>query len=217
MVDIFSRGVGIFWEGLRFSSIVWGWFSDGINNFCGEGEGGKNFSGGLRFFREGFKLFLEGWNWDFLMGGVLEVTSRDLKNFQGGLLKDFWRNWELFKCMGLRFFHDCWDFSGLLKITFFLLIEIFWEGKCWYFSRGLRFFQGIKIIPSEMSFLSGCLRFSMRCEVKFFFWRRFNFFFGGGREYILKLAFSHDKVLPCILQDAPIWSLKYYSRNTPYL
>ena len=46
---------------------------------------GKNFSGGLRFSREGFKLFLVGWNWDILMRGVLEVTSRELKNFQRGL------------------------------------------------------------------------------------------------------------------------------------
>ena len=49
------------------------------------GEWGKNFSWRLRFSREGFKLFLEGWNWDILMGGVLEVTSRELKNFQRGL------------------------------------------------------------------------------------------------------------------------------------
>ena len=34
--------------------------------------------------------------------------------------------------------------------------------------RGLRFFQGIKIIPSELSFLSGCSRFSRGWEVKFF-------------------------------------------------
>ena len=31
------------------------------------------------------KLFLERWNWDFLMRVVLEVTSRELKNFQSGL------------------------------------------------------------------------------------------------------------------------------------
>ena len=30
-------------------------------------------------------MFLERWNWDFLMRGVLEVTSRELKNFQRGL------------------------------------------------------------------------------------------------------------------------------------
>ena len=39
----------------------------------------------VKQFWEGFKLFLEGWNWDFLMGRVLEVTSRELKNFQRGL------------------------------------------------------------------------------------------------------------------------------------
>ena len=31
-----------------------------------------------------------------------------------------------------------------------------------------------------------------------FFWRSMFSFLGGG--YILKLAFCHDKVLPCILQ-----------------
>ena len=30
-------------------------------------------------------MFLERWNWDFLMRGVLEVTSMELKNFQRGL------------------------------------------------------------------------------------------------------------------------------------
>ena len=44
---------------------------------------GKNFSGRLRFFRGVFKLFLEGWNWYFLMGEVLEVTSKELKKREG--------------------------------------------------------------------------------------------------------------------------------------
>ena len=66
----------------------------------------------------------------------------------------------------------------------------------------LIFFQGIRIIPSELSFLSVCSRFSRGWEVKFFFWRRFNFL--GRGDYILKLAFSYDKVLPCLLQDALI-------------
>ena len=30
-------------------------------------------------------MFLERWNWDFLMRGVFEVTSRELNNFQSGL------------------------------------------------------------------------------------------------------------------------------------
>ena len=33
-----------------------------VKQFSREGEGGKNFSGKLRFFREDYKLFLEGWN-----------------------------------------------------------------------------------------------------------------------------------------------------------
>ena len=30
-------------------------------------------------------MFLERWNWDFLMRGVLEATSKELKNLQRGL------------------------------------------------------------------------------------------------------------------------------------
>ena len=61
------------------------------------------------------------------------------------------------------------------------------------FSGGLRFSQGIKIIPSELSFLSGCSKFFRRWGVESFsgggsvFWGRIHF----------KLAFSHDKVSPC--------------------
>ena len=33
----------------------------------------------------GFLIFLERWNWDFLIGGGVVVTSRELKNFQRGL------------------------------------------------------------------------------------------------------------------------------------
>ena len=69
-----------------------------------------------------------------------------------------------------------------------------------------------RVIPIELSFLSGCTRFSRGWEVKFFS-RGGSIFWGG--EYILKLAFSYDKVLSCILQDALIRSLKYYSRKTP--
>ena len=48
-----------------------------------------------------------------------------------------------------------------------------------------------------------------------------NFFSGGnsdfgGRIYILKLAFSDDEVLSCILQNALTCSLKLYSRKPPY-
>ena len=42
-------------------------------------------------------------------------------------------------------------------------------------------------------------------------------FFGGGGGYILKLAFSHDEVLSCILQNALNCSLKCYSRKSPYI
>ena len=50
----------------------------------------------------------------------------------------------------------------------FLVDWDFLEGEGWYFSIGLRFSHGIKIIPSELSFLSGCSRFSRGWEVIFF-------------------------------------------------
>ena len=76
--------------------------------------------------------------------------------------------------------------------------------------KSLRFFQGIKIIPSDLSSLSGCSRFSRGWEVKFFFWRNL-IFFGGGGEYILKLAFSHDKILPFAPCKYP-----HFSKNILY-
>ena len=55
-------------------------------------------------------------------------------------------------------------FSGRLKLLqgMMFFLGIFLEGEDRYFSRSLdlRFSQGIKIIPSELSFLSGCSRFS---------------------------------------------------------
>ena len=41
-----------------------------------------------------------------------------------------------------------------------------------------------------------------------FFLEIIQVFFGGGEGYILKLAFSHDEVLSCILQNALNCSLK---------
>ena len=49
------------------------------------GGGKVEFFKEVEIFWEGFKLLLERWTWDFLMKGVLEVTSRELKNFQRGL------------------------------------------------------------------------------------------------------------------------------------
>ena len=49
------------------------------------GVGKVEFFKEVEIFREGLKLLLERWNWDFLMKGVLEVTSRELKKFQRGL------------------------------------------------------------------------------------------------------------------------------------
>ena len=62
--------------------------------------GGKEtFFKEVEIFRKGFKLLLERWNWDFLMKGVLEVTSRELKNFQRGL-RIFGEIKTFFKCRG---------------------------------------------------------------------------------------------------------------------
>ena len=74
----------------------------------------------------------------------------------------------------------------------------FLKVRGWYFSIGLRFSHGIKIIPSQLRFLSGCSRFSRGWEVNFFL-KEVQFILEG---YILKLVFSHDKALPCILQEA---------------
>ena len=53
-----------------------------------------------------------------------------------------------------------WDFFGRGRLIFFYRLKVS---------------HGIKIIPYEMSFLSGCPRFSRGREVNFF-WRRFSLF-----------------------------------------
>ena len=65
------------------------------------------------------------------------------------------------------------------------------------FFQRLKVFQGIKIIPSELSFLSGCSRFPGGGRLIFFSGGSLIFFLGG--EYT-----SYDKVLPSIIQDALI-------------
>ena len=59
-------------------------------------------------------------------------------------------------------------------------------------------------IPRFPDFLSGCSRFSRVWEVNFFL-EEVQFILEG---YILKLALSHDKALPCIFQGALNCSLK---------
>ena len=58
IIIIIIIGVGIFQEGLRFSSIV----SVIVKQFSRGGRRGKIFSGRLKFFLKVFILFLEGWN-----------------------------------------------------------------------------------------------------------------------------------------------------------
>ena len=62
--------------------------------------------------------------------------------------------------------------------------------------------MGLKLFL--VSFLSGCSRFSRGWEVNFFL-EEVQFILEG---YILKLAFSHGKALPCTLQDELNCSLK---------
>ena len=57
------------------------------------------------------------------------------------------------------------------------------------------------------------LEFFQGLVIKFFPGGGSVFFFGGGGRYILKLAFSHDKVLPCILKNAQNCSSKKNREN----
>ena len=80
----------------------------------------------------------------------------------------------------MRLFHDGRDFSGLLNDVF-LVDWNFFRGGMLIFSEVLRFFHGIKIIPSEFSFLSGCSRFSRGGRLSFF-QEEVQFFLGGGEN-----------------------------------
>ena len=96
----------------------------------------------------------------FFHGGVLEVTSRELKIF----------------CVGVEAF-SCWlRLLWVVENDVFLVDWIFFGGRKLIFFQRLKVFQGMKFIPSELSFLSGCSRFSRLWEVYFFFLGRFNFF-----------------------------------------
>ena len=148
--------------------------------------------------------------------GLLQI--KELKIFPMEL--GFMRNWEFFKWGGggSRLFHNGWgnfrvvetftrsdvfSFSCRLRFYFF-----WWRGGggSWYFSRSLRFLMGLRF--------SQWLEFLVRMFVIFqvvaggltFFLEVIHFLGGGG--YILKLAFSHDEVLSCILQNALNCSLK---------
>ena len=78
------------------------------------------------------------------MGGVLEVTSRELKIFQGGLrifgesenISSVWV--EVFSCW-LRLF---WVLKLLQGMIFFLQIEIFLGGGRLIFFQRLKVFSG---------------------------------------------------------------------------
>ena len=55
-------------------------------------RGGKvEFFKEVEIFRDGFKLLLERWNWDFLMKGSSRDYFKRVEKFSEGI-KDFWRD-----------------------------------------------------------------------------------------------------------------------------
>ena len=107
-------------------------------------------------------MFSWGSSWGYFKG---------VENFSE-VVKDFWRDWEFFMCrvevffMMVEAFLGGWNFYK--EKCFSCRLGFFGGGRLIFFQR-LKVFSGIKIIPSELSFLSGCLRFSRGLEVKFFF------------------------------------------------
>ena len=89
-------------------------------------------------------MFLEGWNLDFLVGGVLEVTSTELKVFQ----------------KGLRIFGEIENFSSVGFESFSYWLNPFWVVENdvflvdWNFFGGgmLIFFQRLKVFSGDSSY-----------------------------------------------------------------
>ena len=79
----------------------------------------------------------------------------------------------------------------------------FWRGNADSFPEAEGFFRGLKLFPVNRVSCQGVRDFPGTGRLSFFSGGG-SIFFGGGGEYIVKLAFSHDKVLQCILQDALI-------------
>ena len=111
-VDIFSRGVGIFWEGwdlvrlFEVVSVMDKQFSRDRGKDVRIFQGDRNFSGSV------LNSF---WNWDFLV--VTWGYFKGVENFSDGA-KGFWRGWEFFKCRGWGFFMMFETFLGCWKWRF---------------------------------------------------------------------------------------------------
>ena len=147
-------------------------------------EGGKNFSGRLRCFREGFKLFLERWNWDFLWGSSWGYF-KGVEHFSEWV-KYFWRDWKFFKCRGWGSFIMVKTFLGSWRFS--CRLEFFWRGNADIFPEVYSFFRGLKLFPVSWVSCQGVRDFPGGGRL-IFFWRRFNFFFGGGwRRINLKIS-----------------------------
>ena len=78
-------------------------------------------------------------------------------------------------------------------------------GRLIFFHK-LKVSHGIKIFPVTGVSFQGVREFSVGGQGLIFFLEVIQFFWGEG--YILKLAFSHDEVLSCILQNALTCRLK---------
>ena len=119
----------------------------------------------------------------------------------------FLRNWEFFKWGVWGFFIMVEAILGWLKLLRGVMFFRFLVG--WHFSRSLRFLMGLRYCQ-WLEFLVRMFEiFQVVAGGLTFFLEVIQFFFGGGGGgYILKLAFSHDEVLSCILQNALNCSLK---------
>ena len=155
-------------------------------------------------------------NWDFLIGGWLDRPGyfKGVESFSDGV-RVFWEI-EHFSSGGIWGFFIMVDailvWLKLLRGVMLFRFLVDWD---FFFNDGggrLIFFQkhkvshGIKIFLVTWVFCQDVRDFSGSGWGLTFFLEVIQFFLGGG--YILKLAFSHDEVLSCILQNALNCSLK---------
>ena len=142
------------------------------------------------------------------MGGWLDRPGyfKGVENFSDGV-RVFWEI-ENFQVGGLRLFHNGWGNFRVIE-TFtrsdvflflvgrdFLFLDV-GEGEGWYFSRSLRFFMGLRY-SQWLEFLVRVFEiFQVVAGEGVTFFLEVIQFLGEG--YILKLAFSGDEVLSCIL------------------
>ena len=184
--DFFGRGIlgGGERRGRKSSGGYWE-YSGGLRNFHGglkiiflRGGGGLDI-----FFRRCWDFFTRGWDffgrgWD--LARVYKLYQWWLSYFrERGGVRIFQGGWD-FSGRVFRLFLETWTcfrifsggvgiFSVVLKLNLFSRIKIFiFLGEGWYFSRGLRLFQRIKIIRSELRFLSRCSSLFRRWGVNFF-------------------------------------------------